>query len=138
MALTPQQIAAKWAAGVTNGVENYRAGVAAVSVAPTESAIAAIPRYVEGVNRAVADGRVEAGLRRVTLADWQRATLDKGAPRLATGARAAEGDFAQFMTEFMPFVEQVRAQLPPRGSLDENLARMVQNARALSEFRRRA
>ncbi len=137
MALSPQQIAQKWVNGVAGGVEAFREGVQAVSVAPTEAAIAAIPRYIEGTQRAAADGTLERGLRRVTLPDWQRATIEKGAPRLATGARAAQADFAAFMTEFMPFVENVRSNLPPRGSLQDNLQRMVQNATQLSEFRRR-
>ncbi len=136
MALSASEVAAKWAQGVAAGVDRYRAGVQGVTVAPTEAAIAAIPRYQEGVMAAVTSGRLERGLRRVTLNDWQRATIDKGAPRLATGARQAEPDVANFFTEFLPFLENVKRSLPARGNLEENLQRMLQNAREISQFQR--
>lgn len=130
------EVTKRWLAGVQNGTEAYREGVQAVTVAPTESAIRAIPRYVQGVQDAVADGRVERGLRRVGLEEWRRKTLEKGASRLATGARASEQQYNQFMTEFLPYLERVQQNLPPRGTLDDNLQRMVQNAREIANFKR--
>lgn len=137
--VTPQQAADNWARGMQNATERIRQGVQNVTVSPTERAVAAIPRMVEGIQRAAADGRIAAGLRRVTLDDWKRETLDK-VSRVGVGANGAKPKMAAFMGELLPYVESGLGQLnsnTPRGDLGQNIARMNSWVQYMANFRRR-
>jgi len=133
-----QQAADNWVAGLGQSQKKMTDGINAVSVAPTQLAIAAISRQVEGVIRAAQEGRTEAGLARVSLQDWKNAMLQKGVQRVASGAVAAKPKFAGFMGEFLPHVQSVVAGLPPRGNTEQNINRAVEMMRGNARFRRRA
>lgn len=138
--VTPQQAADNWVRGMQNSTERVKQGVMNVQVSPTERAVNAIPRMVEGIQRAASDGRIERGLRRVTLEDWKRATLDK-VTRIGTGASESKGKMAAFMGQLLPFVESGMSQLnsqTPRGDLGQNLARMNWWANYMANFKRSA
>jgi len=136
-----QQAAANWARGMQNSTERIRQGVQAVTVSPTERAAAAIPRMVEGIQRAASSGKIERGLRAVTLEDWRRETMEKGIPRVGTGASAAQPKMQQFMGELLPFIESGLGRLnssTPRGDLGANIARMNEWVNYMAGFRRRS
>jgi len=139
--VNPQQAADNWARGMQNATERIRQGVMNVTVAPTERAAAAIPRMVEGIQRAAADGRIAAGLRRVSLEDWRSQMLDKGLTRVGTGATAAKPKMAAFMGQLLPYVSSGLNQLnssTPRGDLGQNVARMNAWVQYMAQFRRSA
>ena len=139
--VTPQQAAANWARGMQNSTERIRQGVAAVTVAPTEKAIAAIPRQVAGVQEAAASGKTERGLRGVSLDDWKRLMTEKGITRVGPGASAAQPKMAAFMGDLLPFIESGKGRLDsqtPRGDLGMNLARMMAWAQYMATFKRRS
>lgn len=136
MPLTPDQIAEKWSRNLGNATQTITAGVNAVTVNPAERAAARQEAYLQGVQRAVADGKYARGLGRVTLSSWRSSMLDKGVQRIATGATQAKGKFATFMTEFMPHVQRGVEQLPPRGTLEQNVQRAIQMINHNAEFRR--
>jgi hypothetical protein len=133
-----QQAAENWVAGLGNANKKMTDGINATTVAPTQLAIAAIPRQVAGVIRAAQEGKTEAGLARVSLQDWKNAMLTKGVQRVSSGAAAAKGKFANFMGEFLPHVQSVVAGLPPRGDTEQNIQRAVEMMRGNARFRRRA
>jgi len=138
---TPQQAAANWARGMQNSTERIRQGVQAVTVAPTEKAVAAIPRQVAGVQAAAASGKTERALRNVSLEDWKRDMLEKGLTRVGPGASAAQPKMATFMGELLPFIESGKGRLDsqtPRGDLGMNLARMMAWAQYMANFRQRS
>lgn len=134
----PQQVAAKWSRNLGAATESIRTGVQAVTESPTSKAAARVDAYVQGVTQAAADGRFQRGLNRVTLADWQQAFLQKGLPRIATGASAAVPKMEEFMAEFLPFVDAGVRRLPARGDIEANLQRSAEMARYLHTFRRRS
>jgi len=136
--VTPQQAADNWVAGLGNSQKKMTDGINATTVAPTQLAIAAIPRQVAGVIRAAQEGKTEAGLARVSLQDWKNAMLQKGVQRVSSGAVAAKPKFAAFMGEFLPHVQSVVAGLPPRGDTEQNINRAVEMMRGNARFRRRA
>lgn len=140
MALTNQQIAQKWQRNLAGSVESIRDGVNAVTVSPTEKAAAAFQSYLDGVQRAVADGSYQAGLRRVSLDQWKRAMIDKGTTRIATGAAAAVGKVETFLNEFMPYVRSGQNMIAnmPRGSFEQNMQRAIAMMEYLHKFKRRA
>jgi len=139
MAKSAQQIAQKWANGMGAASATIKAGVEAVTQNPAEAAIRQIPNYLAGVQRAVSDGRVEAGLRKVSLRDWQDSMVNKGLSRVGPGAQAAKVDFEQFMGEFLPHVESGQRMLTnmPRGDLQTNIGRMVAMVEHNSKFKRK-
>lgn len=139
MAKSPVEVARKWQANLSASIESIKNGVNAVTEAPTERAARRVDAMVAGVQRAASEGKIQDGLRRVTLADWQRAMTEKGVGRIATGAAAAQPKVAAFLTEFLPHVEEGQRRLDsmPRGDLETNLQRAVAMMRHNATFRRR-
>jgi len=134
-----QMVAQKWANGMGSASQTIKAGVEAVSVNPAEAAIRQKDQYLAGVQRAVADGRYEAGLRRTTLQGWQDSMIKKGLARVGPGAQEAKQDFEQFMGQFLPHVEagQRKLQSMPRGDLQTNIGRMIAMVEHNAQFQRK-
>jgi hypothetical protein len=55
-------------------------------------------------------------------------------PRISTGAQAAQSKFATFMTKLLPYEAQLVASLPPRGDLNQNIARATAFMTGMSKF----
>ncbi len=136
---TPQEVASKWARNLSGATDSIRAGIEAVTESPTAKAARAVDRQVAGVQAAAASGKTQRALMAVTLDEWKNAALNKGLPRIASGATAAEPKMELFMSEFLPFVEsqvQTLDSKMPRGDFEQNINRMVAMARALKKFKR--
>lgn len=131
---TPQQAAANWAAGMSGASTKLKAGVNAVTTAPTQLAAAAVDRQVAGVQHAAATGKTQRALQAVSLQQWQNAMITKGLPRIASGAQAAIPKMQQFMGQFLPFQAALVAQLPARGDLNTNIQRATQMMQGTSQF----
>lgn len=137
--LNPQAVSDKWARNLGAAGEAIKAGVQAVSVAPTDKAAAAADRYAAGVARAVTDGKYQAGLRRVSLEDWKQATLRKGLNRIAAGATEGKSKMTAFLSDFIPHLEAGQRMLDsmPRGDLQTNIQRAVSMMQHNAQFKRR-
>jgi hypothetical protein len=133
-----QTVANSWAQGMSTAGEKIKAGVNAVTESPTAKAAARADAYMAGVQRAIASGKWQSALQAVTLQDWKTAMNDKGVTRIAAGAAAAKPKFQQFMTEFLPYLQQGVQQLSsmPRGDIETNIQRAVSMMRWNSGFRR--
>lgn len=134
-----QQIAEKWSRNLGASTQAIREGVQSVTVNPMARAAERVDAYVAGIQRAVADGKYQDGLRRVSLEQWKDAMLEKGLSRVGTGASQAMPKFADFMSEFIPHLQAgVRAlETMPRGDLSQNVARAVAMMQHNARFRRR-
>lgn len=132
MATTPEQAAARWAAGLAGASQKITEGVNAVTTSPGQ--LAARQKAVFAQNVAAAVDKWARNVAAVPLGDWQRAMIDKGAPRIASGATAAQPKFAAFMGKLLPYIATGRAQLPPRGNFDQNIARLTAWARYMHGF----
>lgn len=139
MPKTPQQVADRWAQRLGQAGQAITQGVQGVTENPAAKAAAASDRYAQGVARAVATGKYQRGLQRVSLEDWRRAMIEKGVPRVATGATAGKPKMAEFMAEWLPYMEEGKRKLDsmPRGDIEQNIARMVAQVQHASNFRRR-
>ena len=124
--LTPQQAAAKWAQRLGAATDAVKQGVQAVQVSPMEKAANRQDAYISGVTRAANSGKWARGLRRRTLGDWQQSMINKGLPRIASGAAASQPKMESFMQQWLPYEEQLKNKLAsmPRGTLEQNKARM--------------
>ena len=132
---TPQEATRRWLNNLSAAGETIRQGVEAVSVSPTSQAAENADRFLSGIQESVASGKWQSGLRAVSLSDWKEAFVSK-ISRIPTGARAAEPKMVSFFQDFLPFVERVVASLPPRGSFEQNKARMLQTVDELHNYRR--
>ncbi len=126
------QVAADWASRLAASGDKIQRGVQAVQTSPGQ--LAARQADVWANNAMAAKSKFARNAARVSLGDWQQAMITKGVPRIATGAQAGQAKMAAFLQSFLPFVEGVRRSLPPRGTLDQNIQRMVANARAISQY----
>lgn len=133
----PSDVARKWASRLGASGEAIKQGVQNVTVNPAERAAAAQDRYIAGVQRAVAEGKYQRGLRRVTLQAWQESMLQKGLPRIASGASAAIPKMEAFLSKWLPWEEQLKQKLAamPRGDLQQNIARMIAAVEHNASFR---
>lgn len=131
------QAAVSWATGMANSSQKLTAGVQAVTVSPTSQAAQAVDRMVAGIQRAAAEGRIQAGLNAVSLQDWQQAMITKGIPRIASQAQLAKTKVQNFMQQFLPYLQQGVQNLSsmPRGDLEQNLQRANAMARHNAAFR---
>lgn len=132
---TPDQIAAQWASRLAGSTQRIKDGVAAVTVAPGQAA--ARQKGVWAQNVAASQDKWASRVAGVSLSDWQTAMVDKGAARIGAGAQAAQPKFAQFMGQLLPHIASTKGSLPPRGNLDQNIARMTAFVQGMSKFQRR-
>lgn len=132
MAKDPAAVAALWAQRLSASTQQITDGINAVSVAPGQAA--ARQKQVWVNNTAQAANKWAANTAAVTLSDWQNAAITKGVPRIATGATAAQPKMAQFMGKLLPYVASGVGQLPARGDLNANIARMVAWTNYMSKF----
>lgn len=132
----PAFVAQKWAQNLGASTESIRQGVQAVTESPMEKAARNVDGWVAGVNRS--RDKFQAGLRRRTLGDWQSSMIEKGIPRVSTGATAAQPKMQAFMAEFLPHVERVAQQVRsmPKGGIDNGIARATAQIRGNAQFRR--
>lgn len=133
-----QTVANNWKNGMAASGEKLRAGVNAVTESPMAKAAARSDAMLQGVQRAVASGKWQAGLQRVSLEQWKKDMLEKGAARVATGAAAATSKVQAFFQEFLPHVQAGLNSLEamPRGGIEENIARAAAMMRHNATFRR--
>jgi len=120
-------VAKKWSRNLAASTESIRQGVQSVTQNPAEKAAQRQDAYLAGVQRAVAEGKYQRGLRRVTLQSWQEAMLSKGLTRIASGASAATPKVQAFLEKWLPYQQQLQSKLAtmPRGDLQSNIQRAV-------------
>jgi hypothetical protein len=130
-----QSITEKWKQRTSGATQQVIEGVARVTEAPGVKAARQKQVYLANV-QAKAD-KWEANVSRVPLSEWQAATA-AGAQRIAAGVQAKAHKMEGFLREFIPHVEQVQSRVNamPRGSFEQNIARMVENARGMAAFKR--
>lgn len=126
-----------WAQNLTAAVPKIRAGVMAVTESPTEKAAQAADAYQMGVQMAVQTNRYQDGCRSVTLADWQKATAEKGTQNIAAGVNFAKPKMQKFLQFLLPETERIKQQIKqmPRGRGAAAKARMDANFEAMSQLK---
>lgn len=133
--MTPQELANKWKTRTSAATQDVIAGVDRVTEHPGRKAAQQKEAWRNNTVNAADkwERRVQAG----TLEDWKARTKD-GAQRIGQGVQAKAGKVEGFWQEFGPFQDSVTAntRAMPRGSLEQNLARMLNQARKTADFKR--
>lgn len=81
------EIDRRYREGIGRASTNYKTGVQGTT-GWQAAAIAAEDNYVQGVQRAAAEGTRAKALGMVSDAEWQRASVEKGAARIGPGMTA--------------------------------------------------
>lgn len=137
--LTAKQVTEKHARRLKGAVEDMRIGVDNVTVNPMTKAIAKIPKMRANLLKAIDDGKVERGMKRVSLDDWKGAMIDRGIPRVAAGVDAAAVKIEDFYGELLPHIDKAKASIErlPDVSLEDSINRMSTFIREMAKFKRK-
>ena len=141
--LTPEQAAQKWRQRANAATDAIRAGVNAMTDAddPLKKAAAKEREWAEGCQRAAEQRKFSAGLNRTSFDFWKQQMLGKGLDNYRRGLESGETKWARFARSFFPYLQQGKDRLKsqfPRGTLDQNIARMNEMVRWNSQYRRGA
>ena len=135
MAQSADAIAARWAQNLGASTQRIQDGVMSVTTAPGQAAAAQKSTWVQ--NTTAAADKWASRTAAVTKEEWQNAMVEKGLQRIASGAQAAVPRFQTFMGRLLPYQENLRRTLPPRGNLEANINRMVAFSRGMAKFQNR-
>lgn len=133
----PVEVAKLWAQNTGRSTEKARMKVQQLTESPTMAAAREADRYVQGVQNNVAKWR--RNLQAVPLSDWQEAYLGKGLRRISEGATAAIPKMQAFLTQWLPYEEQLKAKIKamPKGTLEDSKARAIAAIEHNAAFRKR-
>lgn len=120
---TAQVAAANWSGASGRASTAYTEGVQSTTKDQAALAVAAIPRMVAGFNQAATNGSIAAGLQRGGTAYWKSQTQAK-VSNYTNGYSAGANNYAAAAAKFLPAINNIVAQLPPRGDINQNIERV--------------
>lgn len=132
MAKSVADATAKWARNASAATESYKSGIQSVQQAPGAKAAAQVD--VWAANTAASRNKFARNVGAVSLQSWQASATGKGATNYPVGIQAGQAKQAAFMADFLPKVQQIAASLPPRGTLQQNIARMTQQVTETAKY----
>lgn len=137
--LTPEQFADKHNRRTKAALEDMRAGINAVSEAPTAKAAAKQEKMRQRLMEALESGKWANGLKRVSLDEWKQKMLDLGVNRVASGLDANMKKVQDFAAQLLPHIEagQKAIEKMPDVTLDDSINRMTAFIRHMSKFQRK-
>lgn len=131
---SPQDAANRWAQNLGASTAKIQAGVQAVTVSPGQSAARQKAVWVQNV--ANSQDKWARNVAAVSTAQWQNDMINKGLPRIGSGAQASVDKVTTVFTKLFPYISQGVSALPPRGTLDQNINRAVSMIRHMSQFQK--
>lgn len=123
--MTNAEAAKKWKDRLSGAQADIVAGVARVTESPMVKSAAAEDKWFQKIQAAHNSGKRKRALLAVSLETWKKQTAEVGAPRVSSGAAAAEGKVADFYAKLFPFEEalQNKVKAMPDVSLSDSVAR---------------
>lgn len=130
----PTDVASRWAQNLGNATTKIQSGVQSVQQAPGARAAQQKGKYVAGVTASADKWAQRVGA--VGLADWQSAMINKGLPRIASGAQAAKPKVEQFMGQLLSYEQSQLSAINamPSMTLQDNLNRAVAWIQSMAKF----
>lgn len=126
----PTAAAEAWSSKLGAATQAYTDGVNSVTVAPGQLAAAAGDRWLAATQQALP--RFKTNSASVSLGSWQQSAISKGAPRLASGATAAQSKMESVFSKLFPAIQSAVNALPPRGNIQQNIQRSAAFAMAMN------
>lgn len=133
----PAQVAKKWADRAQGATQALQDGINNVQTAPGTLAAAKQDKMLANLTASVLSGKWAQNVSAVTLADWKNAMLTKGVQRYGSGVAAAVPKFQAFMTQLLPYQQNILAQMAsmPDLTLQDNINRAVFMMTEMSKFK---
>ncbi len=137
--LTPEQFADKHNRRTKAALEDMRAGVQAVTEAPTAKAAAKQEKMRQRLLEALESGKWANGLKRVSLEEWKEKMIELGLNRVASGLDANKNKVQEFASQLLPHIEagQKVIEKMPDVTLEDSINRMTAFIRHMSKFQRK-
>lgn len=137
--ITPEQFADKHNRRTKAALDDMRAGVEAVSEAPTAKAAAKQEKMRQRLLEAIESGKWANSLKRVSLDDWKQKMIDLGINRVAAGLDANKAKVQEFAAQLLPHIEagQKLIEKMPDVTLEDSINRMTTFIRHMSKFQRK-
>lgn len=135
--LTAREITDKQIARSQNAVEDVVKGIQRMKETPGKAANRKITKYLANVQKAVADGTVQAGNDSYSLTDFQAVAAAKVRERYASGVAAAEPKILaarEQLNSYQQKIEDAVAAMPD-DTEQQREARMLYNKREMAKFR---
>lgn len=137
--LSPTDAAAKWSNRLSNSTQDIANGINAVTVAPGQKAAAKSAKMKANLNAAIDSGKWAQRVSGVTLQQWKDAAINKGVPRIAGGAQAAQPKMTAFLSQLFPYQDSLKSSLAsmPDVTPTDNENRMLTWMRGMSKFKQK-
>lgn len=135
--VTAEQATAKWVSRLSAASQQITDGVNGVQVSPGAKAAQAVDLWANRVMQSKPKWAARVGA--VTLPEWQQAMITVGIPRIATGAQAKQGKVTEFMSQFLPYLDQgvAKVKAMPKGDINASIARAAAMIQHNAQFKRR-
>ena len=127
----PNTLAQTWAQNLAAAGPRMQAGAQAVTTSPGQAAAAQQAVWLANIQASANLWAQKVSA--VTTAQWQNDFINKGIPRVATGAQQAQSKFATTLGKIIQAEKSIVSSLPARGTLDQNIARSAAFARAMNQ-----
>ncbi len=92
-------------------VEDYKDGINSVTEAPGKKAVAKADKYINGVNQAFDEKRWQRNTEAVSLQEWQKPSLEKGARNFPGGVEAAKDKVQAFAENLLAYQEGLKREI---------------------------
>lgn len=120
-----QDAVSKWQSRVQQSGQFYQQGVSNPQVDWAGPAVAAAPRRNAGLQQAISDGRIDAGIQRAGTAKWRAGATSKGVQAWTTNTPKAAPAYQAGLTKVYSYfnaADQAVANMP-RTTRAERIAR---------------
>jgi hypothetical protein len=133
---TATEATTNWVAGSTAKAQKYVTNTLRPKVLFTTAAIAQAPEWLAQINQVGTAGYI-AGMNRANANLNQIATniQNNGAASYSQGVTSKQYKYAAAATGLIPAIQQIAANLPPRGTTQQNIQRSVQFATQMAALR---
>jgi len=137
--VTPEEFVEKHNRRLKQAVEDIRAGVNRVTVAPTQLAARKADKMLAKLTERIKDGTWAARLQKVTLEEWRQKMVDKGLPRIPGGIDAAADKVRDFASQLLPYIDAGLAKIRsmPDMTVEDAVNRAATWIRYMASFKKK-
>lgn len=129
--LTPDQVASKWNSRANSATQDWVDGINSVTVSPGQMAAAQADTWL--ANLQASKPKWQAKLAAKSAQEWKSETIAKGQSRYGQGITAGQSKYQQAIAKVMAAEKNIVGSLPPRGSVENNIARSAAFQRAMHQ-----
>ena len=134
--LTASEFREKHARRTKAAVEDMKKGVARVTEAPGAAAAKKEDKMRTRLMESIDSGKWRRNVAAVSLDEWQKKMIEKGAPRVAAGIDAAAGKVEHFADQLISHQNSLLGKVDamPDLTIEDSIARASEWIRGMADF----